>query len=346
MNVDDERPGLKTDPHNGVANPFRAWSGSAANADNGGDVRLPPSIDPAGQSMQRFQRSWPEPLVIDGGIMSQARNPQPRRTRKASPPPRAPFDETLSKIHSHAAGIDIGASEHWVCIDPRLDAKSTRRFGAFTEDLDQLVSWLLERQITTVAMEATGIYWRSLYLKLSEAGIEAVLVDPRQTRNPRGRKTDMLDCQWIWQLHAHGLISGGFVPPEQMHALRQIMRLRCKRVKEIGVSLVEMQRALSAMNFKLQHVIADVGGKTGLAIIDAILAGTRDPRELARLRDYRCREDEKTIAKAMTGTWREECLFELAQARKDYQHFKDSIADCDTEIARRLETLLPKPSYE
>jgi len=252
----------------------------------------------------------------------------------------------MTMVHRRAAGIDIGASEHWVCIDPSLDARSTRRFGAFTDDLDTLVAWLVERGITTVAMEATGIYWRNLFLKLSAAGIEALLVDPRQTRNPRGRKTDMQDCQWIWQLHAHGLLTGAFVPGERSQALREYLRLRAKRVQELGVTLVEMQRALSGMNIKLQHVLSNIGGETGLGMIDAILGGERDPQVLARLRNYRCKADVATIARALTGTWREECLFQLREARKDYDHLSASIKACDVEVEKLLIGLLPQQPAE
>jgi transposase len=230
-----------------------------------------------------------------------------------------------------------------VCIDPSLDAQPVQRFASFTEDVDRLVDWLLERGVTTVAMEATGIYWRTLFLKLSAVGIEGVLVDPRQTRNPRGRKTDMQDCQWIWQLHAHGLLSGAFLPPEQMQAIRELLRLRAKRVREVGVALVEMQRALSAMNLQLQHVLSDVGGTTGLAIIDAIIGGERDPQALAKHRNYRCRSDEATITKALRGTWRDEFLFELQEARRDHRYFQESIATIDARLGAMLAALAPAP---
>jgi transposase len=239
----------------------------------------------------------------------------------------------LPKVHTHAAGIDIGASEHWVCVDPSLTAQPIRRFGAFTEDLRALTTWLVELQVQTVAMEATGVYWRELYLQLEEAGLQVSLVDPRQTRHPRGRKTDMQDCRWIWQLHAHGLLHAAFVPEAVVQRLRTYLRFRQGRVEQAGIALKECQRALSLMNLKLQHVLSSVGGVTGQKIIAAIVAGERDPHALARLRDYRCQADEATLVKALTGTWREEHLFLLTQAHADYQYHHAAIAACDRAIA-------------
>jgi transposase len=246
---------------------------------------------------------------------------------------------TIRKLHDRAAGIDIGAEEHWVCVDPGLCAQPIRRFGAFTVDLIELVGWLVQLGIKTVAMEATGVYWRELYVRLEEAGMEVVLADPRQTRHPRGRKTDMQDCRWIWELHAHGLLNGAFVPVSEVQQLRTYLRFRQTRVEQAGVALKEMQRALSLMNLKLQHVIADIGGTTGMHIIEAILKGERDPHVLARLRDYRCKQDEATIAKALTGTWRDEHLFLLRQSHQDYQHHQQAMEECDRQISALIASL-------
>lgn len=246
---------------------------------------------------------------------------------------------TIRKVHARAAGIDIGAEEHWVCVDPSVATPPIRRFGAFTEDLVSLVGWLVGLQVTTVAMEATGVYWRELYVRLEEAGLEVLLADPRQTRNPQGRKTDMQDCRWIWELHAHGLLHGAFVPGPDVQQLRTYLRFRQTRVAQAAVALKEMQRALSLMNLKLQHVLSDVGGETGMRIIGAILAGERNPTTLAKLRNYRCSQDEATIAKALTGTWRAEHLFLLRQAHEDYQHHHQAMQACDVEIDSLIATL-------
>lgn len=249
------------------------------------------------------------------------------------------FSAEITKKRDRAAGIDIGASEHWVCVDPMLTSSPIRRFGAFTEDLVALVECLLSLGVTSVAMEATGVYWRELYTRLVEAGIETMLVDPRRTKNPRGRKTDMQDCRWIWQLHACGLLDGAYVPAPEVQELRTIMRLRSAHVERCGIALKELQRALSLMNMKLQHVLSDLGGTTGQSIITDILNGQRDPRMLAKHRDYRCKHDEATLAKALTGTWRKEHLFLLKQAQADYQHHTTVIGECDQEIKAMLDRL-------
>lgn len=248
---------------------------------------------------------------------------------------------TIRKIRDRAAGIDIGASEHWVCVDPALSATCVRRFEAFTEDLIALVAWLTELGVKTVAMEATGVYWRELYVRLEEAGIEVILADARRTRNPHGRKTDMQDCRWIWELHAHGLLDGAFVPGPAVQQLRTLLRFRQSRVEMAGIALKEMQRALSLMNLKLQHVLSDIGGETGMAIITAILAGERDPKALAALRNYRCAQNEATIAKALTGTWRDEHLFLLEQAHADYRHHRGAMTSCDEKISALIANLPP-----
>jgi len=239
---------------------------------------------------------------------------------------------TIRKIRDQAAGVDIGAQEHWLCVDPSLTDQPIRRFGAFTEDLVAAVSWLLNLGVTSVAMEATGVYWREWYARLEEAGLEVMLVDPRRTRNPRGRKTDMQDCRWIWELHAHGLLDGAYVPGPAVQEVRTYLRYRKTRVEQAGIALKEAQRALSLMNIKLQHVIADIGGKTGQNIIAAIVNGERDAKQLAQRRDYRCKSDLPTIIKALTGTWRSEHLFLLKQAHADYLHQLQAIVDCDQEL--------------
>jgi len=240
---------------------------------------------------------------------------------------------SMTKVRSHAAGIDIGATEHWVCVDPGLTATHVRTFGTFTEDLIGLVAWLKELGVQTVAMEATGVYWRELYTRIEEAGMEARLVDPRKTRNPRGRKTDHQDCEWIWTMHAHGLLDGAFVPGPAVQELRTYLRFRQSRVQQAGVALKEVQRAMSLMNIKLQHVISDIGGTTGQRIIQAIVDGERDPQVLAAMRDRRCKNDEATLVKALRGTWRPEHLFLLRLAHEDYGYHRHAIDACDEQIS-------------
>lgn len=256
------------------------------------------------------------------------------------PPPT-----TIRKVRSHAAGVDVGAEEHWFCVDPSLTDQPIRRFGGFTEDLITAVAWCQQLGVRSVAMEATGIYWRELFSRLDEAGIEVMLVDPRRTRNPRGRKTDMQDCRWIWELHAHGLLDGAYVPPPEVQELRTYLRFRKTRIERASIALKEVQRALSMMNLKLQHVIADIGGATGQAIITAILGGERDPRVLAKLRNYRCTVSEETLVQSLTGTWRAEHRFLLAQAHADYVQHLQAIAACDRELDRLI-AKLPQRSQD
>ncbi len=254
------------------------------------------------------------------------------------PSSRGP-SSSLSKVRDHAAGIDVGATEHWICVDPGLTDQPIRRFESFTEDLEAAVAWLISLGVTSVAMEATGVYWRELFTRLEEAGLEVILADPRRTRNPRGRKTDMQDCRWIWELHAHGLLDGAFVPPADVQALRTYLRYRQTRVERAGIALKEVQRALSLMNLKLQHVLADMGGTSGQAIITAILAGERDPKRLAQLMNYRCKASPQLVEKSLRGTWRPEHLFLLRQAHTDYLHQMEAIATCDRELEQLIAQL-------
>lgn len=247
-------------------------------------------------------------------------------------------------MREHSAGVDIGSEEHWFCVDPSLTDQPIRRFGAFTEDLVEAVMWLVSLGVKSVAMEATGVYWRELYMRLVEAQIEVMLVDPRKTRNPRGRKTDMQDCRWIWELHAHGLLDGAYVPGPAVQEVRTYLRYRKTRVEQAGIALKEAQRALSLMNIKLQHVIADIGGTTGQDIITAIVNGERDAQQLAKLRDYRCKSDQATLIKALTGTWRSEHLFLLKQAHVDYRNQLQAIEDCDRELEAVIAGMPPKSS--
>lgn len=246
---------------------------------------------------------------------------------------------SLRKMRDYAAGIDVGATEHWICVDPGLTDHPIRRFESFTEDLEAAVAWLVSLGVTSVAMEATGVYWRELYTRIEEAGLEVLLADPRRTRNPRGRKTDMQDCRWIWELHAHGMLDGAFVPDAQVQALRTYLRYRQTRVDQAGIALKEVQRALSLMNLKIQHVLADIGGTSGQAIITAILKGERNPKILARLRDYRCKAPLAVTEKSLRGTWRPEYLFLLQQAQSDYLHQVAAIETCDRELEQLIARL-------
>lgn len=243
----------------------------------------------------------------------------------------------LSRVNLNAAGIDVGAGSHFVAVPEDRCEEPVREFKAYTGDLYRMADWLAECDIRTVAIESTGVYWIPLFGVLEERGFEVMLVDPRRIKNVPGRKTDVVDCQWLQQLHTYGLLSGAFRPDSEIRRLRSYMRQRAMLVEYAAHHIQHIHKALTQMNIKVQHVIRDITGKTGMAIVDAIVSGERDPLKLAQLRDYRIRADEATIARSLYGHWRDEHIFELTQARQLYQAYQSKIAECDREIEAQLE---------
>lgn len=260
-----------------------------------------------------------------------SRSRNPRRPRKVNPAPPV--------LHPNAAGIDIGATQLYVALPPERTAEPVRVFGTFTEDLVALSAWLKEHQITTVAMESTGVYWIPVFQVLETAGIEVSLVNAQHAKHVPGRKTDVNDCQWLQYLHSVGLLRGSFRPPDEICAARTLLRHRGGLVAQAAAHIQHMQKALVQMNVRLQHVLSDLSGTSGLAIIDAILAGERDPVRLSKLRDPRVKAPEATVAKALVGDWRAEHLFTLRQAREAYRYCRSQIRECDQEIEQRLAAL-------
>ena len=244
--------------------------------------------------------------------------------------------EELSRVNLSAAGIDVGASSHFVAVPEARAEEPVREFEAFTADLYRLADWLLECRIETVAMESTGVYWIPLFGVLEERGLEVLLMDPRRLKSVPGRKTDVLDCQWLQQLHTYGLLSAAFRPEAEIRRLRSYLRQRMMLVEYASHHIQHMQKALTQMNIKLQHVISDITGVTGMRIIEAIVRGERNPRRLAELRDYRTKAKEKTIARSLRGHWREEHIFELTQALELYRTYRRKIEECDREIEAQL----------
>ena len=225
----------------------------------------------------------------------------------------------------------------WQCPQDRSE-QPVQEFEAFTADLYRLADWLGECGVETVVMESTGVYWIPLFGVLEERGFAVMLVDPRRIKNVPGRKTDVADCQWLQQLHTYGLLSGAFRPDGDIRRLRSYLRQRAMLVQYASHHIQHMQKALTQMNVKLQHVIRDITGKTGMDIMEAIVGGERNPRrKLARLRDPRIKADEKTIARSLRGHWRDEHIFELTQALELYRFYHDKIAECDREIEAQLE---------
>jgi transposase len=245
-------------------------------------------------------------------------------------------------LEGNAAGIDIGAREIFVAVPPDRDAHPVRVFSTFTEDLEKMAQWLVSCRITTVAMESTGVYWIPPYDVLERHGVKPCLVDARGMKNVPGRRTDWHECQWLQFLHSVGLLRAAFRPDGDVCAVRSLMRHRSGLVEMMSQHIQHMHKALTQMNLQIHHVISDITGSTGLAIVDAILNGQRDPAELAKLRDSHIRASEETICKSLVGTWRLEHLFTLQQSRQMYQHYQEQIAACDAEIEKLAVAFQPR----
>lgn len=261
-----------------------------------------------------------------------------RRSHGGLPFDNAPLPKSLDRINLNAAGIDIGATQHYVAVPADRDDSRVRSFGTFTCDLESLADWLEECGIETVAMESTGVYWIPVFELLEARGFEVKLVEPGKLKSVPGRKTDVLDCQWIQQLHTYGLLAGSFRPESIICVLRSYMRQRAMLVANASEHTQRMQKSLMEMNLQLHHVITDITGSTGLAILDAILSGERDPEKLAKLRDPRCKNDEATIAKALEGNWREDHLFALKQSLDLYRFYGTKIRELDMMLETHLGT--------
>ena len=245
----------------------------------------------------------------------------------------------LQVVHSNCAGIDVGKREHYVAVEEGAEERPVRRFGSFTDELRAMASWLGSCGVETVAMEATGVYWIPVYEVLDRAGLEVYLVDARATKQVSGRKSDVLDCQWIRQLMSYGLLRGAFRPSDETCVLRCFVRQRHRLTQDRARCVQHMQKALTQMNVQLDTVLSDLVGKTGQAILRAMVAGERDGTALARLRDRRVKADEATIARSLEGTWREEHLFALEQALERYDFFTAQIQACEARMNRTLATL-------
>jgi transposase len=243
--------------------------------------------------------------------------------------------------HRHAAGIDVGDASHWVCVEATPDGADTvREFPAHTPGLRHLVEWLRQCGVSTVALEASGVYGHVLFLTLIEAGFAVVMTSPKFTKQVQGRpKTDKRDCQWIQRLHKHGLLPPIFQPDEATQTLRDYVRQRANLVRLSGQHIQRMQKALELMNLKLTKVLGDVTGVTGLKIIRAILAGQRDPHELAKLRDRRCKHSAAEIAQALDGRYRPEHVTELRMCLSLWEKYQEVIGELDKVIAEQLRAM-------
>ena len=250
---------------------------------------------------------------------------------------KSPDGNKLAIVNPDAAGIDIADKEMQVCVPENRDGDNNRKFGSFTSDLNLIVDWLKACRITTVAMEATGIYFLNLFLKLQDAGIDVLLANARDVKNLCGRKTDEADAEWLMLLHRYGLLKHCYQPGNAARQIRNLTRHRSNLLEDAAKQVQYMQKAMELMNIKLSTVITDITGQSGRNIIDAILEGNRDPVSLAALADIRCKAGKDVIAKSLEGTWDVDHLFMLRQSVEAYDFIQGQLAKCDTEIQKLLD---------
>lgn len=246
---------------------------------------------------------------------------------------------SLTLTYPNAAGIDIGSASHYVAVPPDRDDEPVREFKSFTAELKRLADWLTFCGVDTVAMESTGVYWIPLFELLESRGFRVLLVNARHVKNVAGRKSDVLDCQWLQQLMSYGLLSGAFRPSDEVCCLRALTRQRAMLLRSQARHVQHMQKALTQMNIQLANVISDVVGETGQKILRAIVAGERDGHRLATLRNSRIHADENEIAASLQGSWRAEHLFALKQALEAFDFIGTQLAQCDAEIEAQLQRL-------
>jgi transposase len=245
---------------------------------------------------------------------------------------------SLEVVNPHAAGIDVGSRYHWVAVGQ--EESDIREFGVYNEDLFSLADWLHQKQIKTVAMESTGTYWQNLYAVLIAKGFQVVLCNGKFTKNIKGKKTDVKDCAWIQKLHTLGLLSGSFLPEGQTEELRTYCRHRENLIRNSASTSKKMQMYLRLLNLRLDVVVNDICGLTGLKIIRAICQGEKDAKVLASYRHYNCRKSEEEIAKALHSNGRKDYLFALGQELETYEMLQEKIARCDDEIEKKLNVII------
>ncbi len=243
---------------------------------------------------------------------------------------------TLQIIHPHAAGIDVGKQTHYVAVPPDRDAEPVQYFDSCTEGLLQMVAWLKKCGITSVALQSTGVYWIALYDVLQEADLEVYLVNARYTKSLPGRKSDVQESQWLMKLHTYGLVPNSFRPPQAIRWLRSYWRQRQNHVRSAARYIHRMDKILTEMNVRLSSAVTDLSGATGLAIVQAIVKGERDPQKLAAYRDPRVKATAEELARQLQGNWQEDLLFCLGQELEAYRFYQTLITKCDQELAKLL----------
>lgn len=246
---------------------------------------------------------------------------------------------SMSIVHARCAGIDVGDSERVVALGPELFAERTRSFGAMTRDIEALADWLLSYQITSVAMESTGVYWKPLFSLLVSKGIEVYLINAAHVKNVTGRKDDENDAMWIQKLHSCGLLNSSYLPDAEQESLRTLVRFKGVLTQDSSRFVNRIQKSLELMNIKFHTVIRDITGMSGLAVLQAIINGERNPENFLPLMDYRIKAGKEAIVESLRGTWKEEHLFTLAQSLDMYQLYRAKIEACDSEIEKHLQKL-------
>ena len=241
---------------------------------------------------------------------------------------------SMEIVNPRAAGIDIGSRSHWVAVGQ--GPTDFKEFGVYNEDLYSIAQWLRENEIKTVAMESTGTYWQSLYAVLIAEGFQVILCNGKFTKNIKGKKTDIQDCQWIQKLHSIGLLSGSFLPDQATEQLRTLCRHRANLLDSAAAASKKMQKYLRLLNLRLDVVVNDICGLTGMAIIKAICNGEKNPERLADLRHHNCKKSKEEIAKALHSNGRQDYIFALKQELEMYEMFQAKIAQCDIEIEKML----------
>jgi len=245
---------------------------------------------------------------------------------------------SMEIVNPHAAGVDVGSRLHWVAVGQQ--EKDIREFGVFNQDLFEMADWLHEKQVKTIAMESTGTYWQNLYAVLISKGFHVILCNGKFTKNIKGKKTDVKDCQWIQQLHSLGLLSSSFLPEGKTEELRTYCRQRANLLHQTASTSRKMQKNLRLLNLRLDVVVKDICGLTGLLIIRAICNGETNPQQLAALRHGNCRKSEEEIAKALQSNGRKDYLFALRQELDTYDHLQKKIQQCDEEIEKMLDQII------
>jgi transposase len=247
------------------------------------------------------------------------------------------FDE-MTVLHPRAAGIDIGSRSHFVAVpNDRPEEPAVREFGAYTPDLCAIADWLQARGVTTVAMEATGVYWLPLFHLLEERGFEVIVANPRTAKNVPGRKTDVADCQWLRKLHTFGLLEASFRLPLDMERLRSYWRQRTTIIRLAADEIRRMQKALDQMNVHIHHAVTDITGVSGLIILRAIAKGITDPTQLAQMSETRLKCSQDELIKALTGHYLPEHVFALRQALERYDFYATQLVTCETEVEALLQ---------